>query len=1347
MKFLSSLSQSLPFRKRLFLLIFLAIVLPFSFFLISNLLLETEGTTLPLLVFFSTALGIALLLRRRIVSFFQRLICRAKEGDFKYPFGEEIPDELTALTSYLDGINRAFEEKRNETRRIRERLVALNAVATAVNQTLNLDQILNEVLGTILEVTGYHGGIIFLRDEESRSLIVRAWKGLQLENIWELDKTRLGREIASEAVRRQKIIFIPNIEESQEWEIKEFKEEGIRTILVVPIIAKGKVFGSLNLVSFKLREPDLEENEFLEAVCQQMGMAIDNINLLSGWTKKAHDLSLLLETSSILSASLNRSQVLEVLSQRMMKILEADFCYTAVMDNKRKNLIFETFAWAQEKPPTIKRGKMVKVENLPFHREVLTTGKMVKIRKKDQLVPSEEKLLPLERKREVILMPLSLGTKVLGIVGVGVRSPEKLNFEKLNLCRSITSQAAIAFENAQLYQDVKQKAEEVSSLYQVTQKLSSILDQDELLDQILKVIVESFGYLNSALLLVDKKKNELFVKAARGFPDELVKNTRIKVGKEGITGWVAQTGEPLVVGDVSKDHRYIPGISECKSEIAVPLKFKGEIIGVLDAESDQLFAFGEKDVRILSQLASHIAVVLENSRLFSQEKKRCVQLALINDVSRKVVSTLDLDKLLKTAIEAIQLSFKYDHISLFLLDDSTGDLILKTCCGKSCNAVKPGFRLRKGVGVVGKAGESGRTIVCNDVDQDPTYVPAISETKSELSVPIKRGKRIMGVLDVENFTQYTFDDQDVAVLETLTDLLATAIDNTRLYEETRKKANRLELIDQINRAISSTLDLKSIFNVVSNELSKVMKFDRISLNFWHPRESLFKVELCYSPEEGIFQRNRKVIRADETSMHEVVQSGKPYYRARLIWEQDLTPMDRAIFSEGIRSYVLIPIINNQQVMAVLSLESKREDGFPLEWIELLNSMGSHLALAIQNSKLFSDLQEAYHNLKNTQAHMIQIERFRAVGEMASGVVHDFNNILASILGRVQLILMKLKKEKASLPREMVKSLRVIEKSATDGARILSRIHEFTKAKPDTAFRPTDLNQVVEDSLEMTKTYWKDKAFLSGIQIKIKKELKAKHKVLGDATELREVLTNLILNAVDAMPRGGTLTLRTEEGENSVFLTVEDTGVGMTEEIKKKIFVPFFTTKGEEGTGLGLSLAHGIITRHRGEITVKSVPGSGSSFTIKLPRCEAEEDKSMRIKPRSESARILVIEDEKNIREVLEEILSTAGHKVIQAANGEEGVELFKRQKPDLVITDLGMPGLSGWDVADKIKAEDPSTPVILSTGWRVNLDQPDVHKRSVDRVISKPFNMGQILDLISELLAQKKTQRGVTVQR
>jgi len=1294
----------------------------------------------PLLVFLASAMGAALGVYHKSVFPLRRLM---DELASRHPGLSPEKNPAAALSFLAEHAHRTEENLKGEkdrTKTLRTRLAALSAVTAGVSQNTDMDQSLSEVLDTVLDLTGFQGGMIFLRGGEKDHWDIRAFKGMPLESMWSGALARAGQAILRQVSRRRQLVFVSGADQDTQRKAQFFRSRGIGTLLAIPFLAKGLVYGAALLVSPQAKETSLEENELLEAIGQQLGLAVSGASSVSEWARKSRDLSVLVEAYSALSGSLDPQRILSILGERMMRVLGAEFSYTVILDADGKHLIFETFSSARKAVPSVKLGEKINRNQLPLYQKAIATNRMIRIRGEGQLSPHERRLVPSQEAGEVLLIPLGSEEQAVGLIGVGLAGSAEPDAGTLDLGKSLARHAASALQKAQAYQDVRQKADELFSLYQMTQKLYSILDWEKLLDEILKVVVQSFGYLNSAILLADTEKRELYVKAAQGFPDERIKDLRIKIGEEGITGWVAQTGQPLVVEDVDQEPRYVKGIMQCKSEIAVPLKLKGEIIGVLDAESDKVSAFGQRDVRVLTLLASQIAVVLENSRLFSQERRKCLQLALINDVARKVVSTLDLGSLLNNVIEAIQLSFKYDHISLFLLDEGGDDFVLKACCGSRCESVKLGCRLRKGVGVVGRAAESGKSLLCNQVASDPGYVPAIAETKSELCAPIKKGREVLGVLDLQSFVEDGFDGQDVAVMETVTDLLATAVSNSGLYEETKAKAYRLELIDQINRAISSTLDVKEIFKVISQELKKVWEYDRVSLCFWHPEEGLFRMKMSFCPEAGLSAVGARNISADETNMTVVTQTQKPFCRDRLSVDSDSKPMDRLVYSEGIRSYAYVPVLDNRKVVAVLSLESRKKQGLGPDQIELLESIGGHLSVALQNARLFSDLQKAYQNLKNTQKEMIQVERFRAWGEMAGGVVHDFNNILAAILGRVQLLLMKVTSGKHDFREELEKNLRIIESSAADGDRILNRIREFTRAKSEAEFAPADLNRLIEDSLELTKAYWKDKAALSGIDIQVHRELKATGRVSGDESELREVVTTLILNALDAMPQGGKLTLKTEDAADAVLLTVADTGVGMTGEVKSQVFSPFFTTKGEQGTGLGLSLAKGIIARHKGEIGVESRPGEGTSFTMRIPRCRREPEDSDSKEVRSRSASVLVVEDEANIREVLQEILTTAGHQVTLASDGEEGIKLYKEKKPDLVISDLGLPGVSGWEVAASVKEQNPSTPVVIFTGWGVKLDQADAKSQNVDRFITKPFNMRQILNLVSELAAGCKTE-------
>jgi CheY-like chemotaxis protein len=247
--------------------------------------------------------------------------------------------------------------------------------------------------------------------------------------------------------------------------------------------------------------------------------------------------------------------------------------------------------------------------------------------------------------------------------------------------------------------------------------------------------------------------------------------------------------------------------------------------------------------------------------------------------------------------------------------------------------------------------------------------------------------------------------------------------------------------------------------------------------------------------------------------------------------------------------------------------------------------------------------------------------------------------------------------------------------------------------------------------------------------------------MGNPSEVREVLTNIIFNAVDAMSKGGKLTITTQpQAEDWVEVRIADTGIGMTEEVKRRVFDPFFTTKGVTNSGLGMSVSYGIIKRHGGEILIESELQKGTTFIIHLPTGYGQEEavvKGFPVLKESRRARILVIDDEDSVRDILSRMLKTKGHKVVVAPNGEEGIERFRSEPFDLVFTDLGMPKLSGWDVGKTIKEMNPKTPIAMITGWGVELDREKLDESGIDLVISKPFNFNQVIDLVSEAMELK----------
>jgi PAS domain S-box-containing protein len=409
--------------------------------------------------------------------------------------------------------------------------------------------------------------------------------------------------------------------------------------------------------------------------------------------------------------------------------------------------------------------------------------------------------------------------------------------------------------------------------------------------------------------------------------------------------------------------------------------------------------------------------------------------------------------------------------------------------------------------------------------------------------------------------------------------------------------------------------------------------------------------------------------------------------------------------------------------------------------------GSAFLMEVDDAYILTVILVDISERKQMEELLPQTEKLKSLGEFAAGVAHNFNNILAVVLGRTQLLRRNIevppgKEEKRKYVEELRKSLEIIEKASFDGADTVRRIQNFASYKPIEAmgFSGVDLNEIIEQALEFTRVRWHDHAGAGGITISIEKELSPLPLMGGSASELREVFVNLINNAIDALPRGGIIRLKTHAEGGQVVGIVEDTGVGVPKNVQDKILDPFFTTKGVQAMGLGLSVSYGIIKSHHGTISLESAETRGTTFCLKFPiytRALREEKQEGPLSEKTKKASILVVEDEDEVGELLKDILTDGGHEVEFTADGQKGLELFRKKRFDLVFTDLGMPGMSGWQVAEKIKQLSSDTPVALITGWEVKQKKQELKNNGVDVLLKKPFRVEEILGLVQECLAAR----------
>jgi PAS domain S-box-containing protein len=556
----------------------------------------------------------------------------------------------------------------------------------------------------------------------------------------------------------------------------------------------------------------------------------------------------------------------------------------------------------------------------------------------------------------------------------------------------------------------------------------------------------------------------------------------------------------------------------------------------------------------------------------------------------------------------------------------------------------------------------------------------------------------------------------------------------------RAQLIRLDLLHQITRAIGERQDLRSIFQVVVRSVEEQLPVDFCCICLHDAADHVINVTSVGLASAELAAR----LAMNEDARIPIDENGLSHcIRGQLIYEPDIAGL-RFSFPErlatgGLRALLLAPLLVESKVFGVLVCARRQPESFSSGESEFIKQLSEHVALAAHQAQIYTALQEAYDELRQTQQAVMQQERLRALGQMASGIAHDINNAMSPAALYAESLL---EREPDLSPRARG-YLQTIQRAIEDVTHTVARMREFYRQRePQLTLAPVRLNQMVEQVLELTRARWSDMPQQRGTAITPETDLSsALPAVMGSESEIREALTNLVFNAVDAMPEGGVLTLRTRvsgdgpEGgmeARRVVVEVSDNGGGMDEATRARCLEPFFTTKGERGTGLGLAMVYGVIQRHSAEIEIDSTAGVGTTVRLLFPVAGGVAAGA----PASNYAvpvnlPILVIDDDPLLLKSLSDILEADGHSVYTASGGRAGIDAFRaahaRGTPyAAVITDLGMPHIDGRQVATAIKQISGVTPVIMLTGWGQRLVADGEIPPHVDCVLNKPPKLGDL---------------------
>ena len=562
---------------------------------------------------------------------------------------------------------------------------------------------------------------------------------------------------------------------------------------------------------------------------------------------------------------------------------------------------------------------------------------------------------------------------------------------------------------------------------------------------------------------------------------------------------------------------------------------------------------------------------------------------------------------------------------------------------------------------------------------------------------------------------------------------------------------RISLLNQITYAVATRQDLESIMNVVLQQLEERLPVDYGSAYSYDARTETLTVLARGVKSRSIAEQLQipPVVPIDQLSL-------RPCMKGEIFYSPDNrrleSPVSKASAQAGFLSTLAVPLMVEGNVFGLLVFMRREANGFTAAERQFIHGLSAHVALAVRQAQLYLDLHKAYNELRQSQQAAMQQARLKALGQMASGVAHDINNALSPIVMCSDMI----RHGKSSLTTDDKAHLDYIKTAGMDIAQIVTRLREFYRPRDEKEpLHSLNLNRLVEQVVGMTRPRWRDIPQSRGLMIEMLTDLEPHlPKLAGNESEIRELLTNLIFNAVDAMPDGGVITIRsratgpaaaagTGKTTRQIILEIADTGVGMDEATRQRCFEPFFSTKGQRGTGLGLAMVYGVVERHDGKIEIDSLPGKGTTMRLVFPvrkiKASAPPELSPDTKPRP--LRILCIDDEPLVRDLIRKILQRDGHQAEVADGGQSGIEAFRAacqcEDPfDVVFTDLGMPHVDGREVAAAVKRESPGTHVIMLTGWGVFMQEDGTVPPHVDNILGKPPRIDEIRAILDSIASR-----------
>jgi signal transduction histidine kinase len=1087
----------------------------------------------------------------------------------------------------------AARQEIQELARRNAHLAVLVRVAELAGEVSDLPAFFARASEVVRPVAGYFGCAVFVADEASGDLVL-----LHLDRTAPPDlgpriqrialSTPLGEVVRTRAARVTPIPYAdasPPVLEAL---------GAFRSMAWVPLVARSRGVGALAAAFECEVEGAQAAVELLSSVGAHFASAIESHGLLNDLRRRVDEQTLLLDVARA-SAQLDPTLVLEGALRRVTSTIGAEVGAAWLREDGRLVLHSGVGLSAED---------AAAVAELPLPGSV--AGRAIE-RRAPVRVDAAEALGPhlpaarCARLGDTIAVPLvakaeAVGALLLARAGGGAPFGDG----DAALLSSLGAQLGVALESARLFADVRRRLDDLEAVHALTLRVFANAPGDlgALLQDACRELQRTLAAQGAAVYLTADGGTTLRAAASTGTPLP-VDGQMIDLRRGGLAAQATRSRAPVQSEDATRDPRSILfGRADVAAHavLAIPLVSRRDVRGVVLVADREGRRFGPGELAVANALAGALGVGVENADLYADARRRVEELSVLNEAGRAIGGSLDLDEVRRQAAEAARRITGAPRAFFVRHDAVTGRLSFGACAGCDPAAARALRERVPEVALVERVLRDARAEIVEDAaaTRDGRAWLAAFGGRSLVAVPVLLRGEPQGVLVVDDPEgPRAFSRPDVERLTTVADRLAVAAENARLYLETRRRAEELGVLHEVGRSLVHTLELEEVLSGGIRSLARIVDAPAAYLALATPDGTELELRALYGDARAQIGLRVPSVPPSPTIASMVYHHREPVLIEDAATDPRISPEMRE--RTGARAYLGLPlVVHDRCIGTVVIIETRGPRLFTPAEAERAAAIANQLAVAVENARLYADLRGSYAQLGRAQQQVVQTERLAALGEMSAVVAHEVRNPLGVIFNSLGSL------RRMVRPQGDAKMLfDIVEEEADRLNRIVGDLLDFARPSAPSV-EPELLGRVAEDAVAAAVQP-------AAATIQVVRDLDPDlPPVAMDARLVRQAILNVAVNAVQAMPRGGRLTVRTRRDGETAVVELSDTGGGIPDEVRERIFEPFFTTKAS-GTGLGLAVVRRIVEGHGGEVRVQSAPGEGTTFALRFPLPAAVEN--------------------------------------------------------------------------------------------------------------------------------------------